>query len=506
MIKDELKPSIKKNIVLNFIVQLICYISPLIVSPYLSRVLGAENIGIYSFSYSYAHYFFIFASFGFINFGAKQISVCRDDFQKRNRIFWNVFFSRIVFVLISIGVYLLLLFLNFFPNIDDFNVMLVFLLSIGSVVFDITYFFKGIEKINVITLSTAIVNILYVACIFLFVKSSNDLLLYTFLKTMSTSLIYYVLWIFAIKRISKPIFSFKLCFNMIKGSFAFFLPSLVMSVSASIDQTLIGVFSTNVQVAFYQQSTKITSLLLSIITAISPVILSRISLLAKEKENNIQTIKSLTAKSILLSIVILIPLIVGLYVTGSRFIELYFGDEFADAVFVFYWLLPNSIISAISLLIITAHYYPTGRTKKVTIFIFISILINIGLTILLLNITTLGAVAAAIASLVANVFVLIVIFYGGRESINLQIVLSDGWKILLSAFAIAAVLVPLNLLVLYPRIDNYLITILIDVGLGGFIYIALLLILKEHILSECIRKALSYIFKKGKGNNASKID
>ena len=105
MKKDELKPSLKINTILSFIIQLITYITPLVCSPYLSRVLGAENIGVYSFAYSYAHYFLLFAAFGFTNFGARLISKNRENLEERNTIFWTVLVTRLIFVALALLVY-----------------------------------------------------------------------------------------------------------------------------------------------------------------------------------------------------------------------------------------------------------------------------------------------------------------------------------------------------------------------------------------------------------------
>ena len=44
----------KKNLIYNIIYQLLILILPLITMPYVSRVLGADGIGTYSYTYSIA--------------------------------------------------------------------------------------------------------------------------------------------------------------------------------------------------------------------------------------------------------------------------------------------------------------------------------------------------------------------------------------------------------------------------------------------------------------------
>lgn len=487
---DEYKPSLKKNIVFSFVIQAICYLVPILVSPYLTRILGAENIGIYSFSYSYAHYFAIFASFGFISFGTKLISEQRNNLEKRNEIFWGIFFTRIVFVLISALVYIILVLTSAFPGINNQEIMLVFIILIGSTVFDITYLFRGIEKLNVITLCTALVNLLYIASIFLFVKTANDLLLFTIFKVLSLSLVYVFLWFFAFKRINKPVFKWKIVFTYIKQSFFFFLPTLVMSISGSLDQTFIGIFSTKTEVAYYQQVLKITVLLAAIIQAIAPVILSRIALLNKEGEERIQEIRDLTGKVIELALFIIAPIVTGLYIVGNIFIPLYFGDEFINAVPVLYTLLPVAIFSSLSAILISAYYYVLNKTKQVTIVILIGVVINITLTIILLNTTSLGAVAAAIGSVVSEAFIFIVLLIGARKRINFSTVSINLIKITIASTLMCGVLIPLNIFVLTAFITQPLFVILIDVAIGVIIYFLTLILSKELLISSFINKLM----------------
>ena len=49
-----------KNFIYNVLYQVLIMILPLITAPYIARVLGAEKIGIYSYTYSIAYYFVLY--------------------------------------------------------------------------------------------------------------------------------------------------------------------------------------------------------------------------------------------------------------------------------------------------------------------------------------------------------------------------------------------------------------------------------------------------------------
>ena len=56
--------SIKKNILLSTLYQVLTLLIPFITAPYVSRVLGADGIGSYSYTNSIQLYFSMFAALG----------------------------------------------------------------------------------------------------------------------------------------------------------------------------------------------------------------------------------------------------------------------------------------------------------------------------------------------------------------------------------------------------------------------------------------------------------
>ena len=54
--------SIKKNVIINTIYQLLIIIVPFITVPYVSRVLGPEGVGVYSYTRSIVSYFIMFSA------------------------------------------------------------------------------------------------------------------------------------------------------------------------------------------------------------------------------------------------------------------------------------------------------------------------------------------------------------------------------------------------------------------------------------------------------------
>ena len=62
--------SLKKNFIFQLLYQILTMILPFITAPYIARVLGAENVGIYSYTYTLANYFVLFSMLGLNNHGS----------------------------------------------------------------------------------------------------------------------------------------------------------------------------------------------------------------------------------------------------------------------------------------------------------------------------------------------------------------------------------------------------------------------------------------------------
>ena len=87
---SENKPSIKKNYILNTIYQVLILIVPLITTPYVSRILGADGVGIYSYTYSNVSYFLMVAALGSGTYGRREIAYVQNDLHKRSKLFFEL--------------------------------------------------------------------------------------------------------------------------------------------------------------------------------------------------------------------------------------------------------------------------------------------------------------------------------------------------------------------------------------------------------------------------------
>lgn len=78
-----------KNFILNAAYQLLTYVFPLITVSYVSRSLGVDNVGIYSYTYSIVYMFMLVAMLGINNYGNRSVAKVRDDKEALSKEFFQ---------------------------------------------------------------------------------------------------------------------------------------------------------------------------------------------------------------------------------------------------------------------------------------------------------------------------------------------------------------------------------------------------------------------------------
>ena len=177
------KTSPKKNFIYNIIYQLLIMIIPLITAPYLSRTVGVDGVGTYSYTYSIAYYFMLFTLLGVNNYGNRTIAKVREDKVKLSKTFWEIYSLQVslgIIMLVCYCIYILL-FCNEYRNIAVIQT-----LFIVSAMLDINWFFFGIEEFKKTITRNTLIKVGNIILILLAVKSKNDLWKYTLIMSGMT--------------------------------------------------------------------------------------------------------------------------------------------------------------------------------------------------------------------------------------------------------------------------------------------------------------------------------
>ena len=344
--------SIKKNFSYNIIYRILVLIMPLITAPYISRVIGAEGQGIFSYTSSIAQYFLLFAMLGVSNYGNRVIAKNRDNKEKLSKEFFSIYALQIITSLIVILVYII--YVVFF--VDEYQMYaMIQLIYILSAFFDISWFFFGLEKFKLTVTRNAIIKIISVLSIFVLVKQQDDLWKYALIMVSATLISQLSLFPFLRNEIIfvKP--KWKDIKQHIKPNIILFVPVIAVSIYRIMDKIMLGAMSTIEEVGYYENADKIINVPLSFITALGTVMLPRISnLVAKGEENQINRYIN---KSMEFVIFLSIPISLGLIAVGGTFAPIFFGDEFVVTGYVIQCLAITTFFISCANVIRTQYLY-----------------------------------------------------------------------------------------------------------------------------------------------------
>ena len=355
--------SLKKNIIYSSILTAANYIFPLITYPYVSRVLGVDNIGACNFVDSVINYFILFSMLGISTVGIREISQARSDRDKLNQTFSRLFTINTV----STTVVLLVLLVSMFtvPQLrENSHLMWIGVLKLISNYLLIEWLYKGLEEFKYITSRTVLVKCLYVVAVFLFIKSPADTTIYYMLLTLmitGNALINivhsrkYVSYSLSLQK-SSPLFKA----IVILGIYAF-----LTSMYTTFNVVYLGFECGDTEVGYYATSTKIYRMILSVFTAVTGVMMPRLASLLSERK--FETFRSLLKKSFRILFVIFIPTSLAIGIFAPQIIHLIAGAGYEGAIMPLRIISPLLLIIGLEQIIIIQGLMPMKKDKEVLI-------------------------------------------------------------------------------------------------------------------------------------------
>ena len=406
------KKTLTSNFIFSLINQILGVLLPLITAPYVARVLGAVGNGQYSYAFSIAQYFVIFASLGFASYGQREIAKANSDFKLRNKIFWELFLLRFLVSMFSFAIFLLIGIYNNFGIADN---LLFFSVSINilSVAFDLSFFFQGMEEFKMLAIRTIIVRLALICLIFIFVYDSSDVWIYALCTSLSTLGANFIMFFSLKGRITKPNFKELQFKKHFKPVLLLFIPNIAITLYTILDKTMIGLLTNGTQEykdysnGCYEQAYKINSLALIFVTVISSIYQSRNSALYAER-NDIGIQKNV---KFAINYVwhVAVPMIFGFIILSSNLTSWFFGVFYDDVPILMIVMSPRFLFSGFIEVFTTQTLLVYGKEKYISISTWLAAMVNVVINLVL--IPFLGAMGAAIATAICEFCNFLFVFF-----------------------------------------------------------------------------------------------
>lgn len=473
-----------KNYLYNLSYQILVLIVPLITTPYVSRVLGAKGVGTFSYTNSIVQYFILFGCIGLNLYGQREIAYLQHEKEKRDKVFWELVILRIITVSIS----LIAFYFTLASHGKYSSVFFIMCLDILASMVDISWFFQGIEDFKKIVVRNFIIKIVGVVLIFLFVKSSDDLLLYVICHSATLFLGNLSMWAYIPKLVGKVKVRELEIKKHIRPTIVLFLPQIATSVYTVLDKTMIG-FLTGVEeeVAYYEQGQKIVKIVMTLVTSLGTVMMPRVANLFKQ--NEMEKVKNYLSKSFRFVFFLSFPMTFGLMAVSCNIVPWFFGSGYDKVIPNMMVIAPILVMISLSNIIGMQYLLAIGRHRDFTISLVAGCVINFSLNLLLIPFFL--SIGAAVATVIAETSVTGVQVYFTRKDFKFGEIISNNKHYIISSLIM---FVPTYLLAVY--LPSSIINTFICVLVGGLIYVGLLFVMKDETLFEAVDKIKGKLVKK----------
>lgn len=395
------KQSLSKNIIFQFLYQLLIFAIPFVVSPYLTRTLQATALGTYTYVNSIAYYFVVLANLGISVHGRRIISVCSDDETLLRQKFWSLFSVHLIISLVAVVCYLL--FIVFFVH-DDSLVYWIQMIYVLSAMLDVTWFFYGMENFTSVVKRNTAIKILECLFIFSFVRGPEDVYVYTLICSGSLFLGQAVM-IPQVIRTVRPVRIYKEdLMEHLKPLLVFSVSLIATTLYTVFDKTLLGIMATKESVAFFEYSNKIVHIPLAFTSIVGSVMLPRVCKLVAQKK--VLELRRYLDYSFMIVAFIGVGSCFGLSAISHEFVLLYYGANFIECSNIIVWLAPLVFIIGAGSVYRTQCMIPHHMDRSFNLCILGNACINILLSISL--IPYYGLYGAVWGTVGAEVFGLVV--------------------------------------------------------------------------------------------------
>lgn len=475
---------ITRNYVYNLIYQIFVMFIPIVTAPYLARVLGAENQGIFSYVQSVANIVSTVTLLGISSYGNRQIAYDRNDKIKMSNTFWEIMVTRVILASIGTIIYLILAIL-----LSKYTVYFCYyyIWLIGTYV-DCTWLYVGVEDMKPAVIKNFVAKILAVIGIFMFVKSSKDLINYIVIWGLSVLVANLLAFSQLKKYVLKPLIKWKNIIFHIKGSAQLFLPYVATLIYLQVDKVMIELLTkqTN-QVSFYDNAEKIVTIPLTFITVLSTVMMPRIA--NEFKNGNRNNIKKYLIKAGDVSLYLAFPMTFGLILLSKQFVPWYLGNEFIPVYLGIIIISPIIISNSLVGISGKQYFMATNQIMILLVSYMSTAIMNIIINLLL--IPKFGFIGAAIATLISSYTNVIIQFTYLNKQIYIKEILSNSMR-----YITYSVFMSIIIFVITNNMKSTPITTIIQIMIGVVTYFGISYLMKEKVFLELIYKIILSKIKK----------
>ena len=474
--------SLKLNMILNAIKGIMSIVFPLISFPYVSKILGVENIGKYNFANSIINYVVLFAGLGISTYAIREGARIRNNMGELRTFAGEMFSINVISTIVAyIGLFILLIIV---PKFHEYtSILLILSLQVVFKTIGIEWIYSIYEDYAYITIRSIIFQALSLVLLFLLVKTQNDVNRYaaiTVLSSVGSNILNYI----HARKYCKVSLTIKINWKKhIKPILVLFAMSLTVTLYVSSDTTMLGLLCNDYTVGIYSVSTKIYSIVKTVLSSVLVVSIPRLSsLIGESKGDEFNEVASDIYRTLL---TLVLPAITGLIVLRKQIILILADNTYIRAE-------SSLMLLSIALLFCLGAWFwgqcilvPLKKENIVFKATIVSAIVNVVLNLVLIK--TWKENAAAFTTILAEAISLFWCSYFAHRYTKLTKIVSTTIKSLIGCLVIVGVAVLGSMI-----ISSDIAYICFTVGFSVLLYGATEVFLKNEAIWSILRSLKKY--------------
>ncbi len=395
--------SVKFNFAMNVILTASTMIFPLITFPYISRILLPAGVGKVNFATSVVSYFSMIAMLGVPVYGVRACAQVRDNKEELSRTVQEILFINLIMGSVIYIFYFLALW-NIARLREDSALFYVMSTTIFFNVIGVEWLYKGLEQYSYITARSIVFKFIGLLLMFILVRDKEDYVIYAAI-TIVAGVGSNILNFFYLRNYIDlhPVGHYHIRRHL-KAVIVFFLMSVATTIYTNLDTVMLGFMKNDAEVGYYTAAVKVKTILVSFVTALSAVLLPRVSYYVEQGLQD--EFLKVSRKALNFVVVAAVPVTVYFILYAEEAILLLSGKDFGNAVLPMQIIMPTVLFIGITNVLGIQILVPLGKEKLV----FYSVLIGavVDLIVNAIYIPSMASAGAALGTVIAEFVVFIV--------------------------------------------------------------------------------------------------
>ena len=394
MVMKVSEKKIVKNTLMLYLLNIAKIVFPLVTLPYLTRVLSVETYGVVAYVKAFMQYMQLTVDFGFMLSGTKDIVLVLGEQDKINREIGNIFIARLI--LCGFAFVVMMIAAIFIPILGR-NLLYTVLsyVTVFLTIFLMDFYFRGIEKMEIITIRFVIMRGVAALLTFVFVKSDADILWIPILNILGSLLAIVLVWI-QLQKLSVKISPQGLtpALHKLKESFVYFASNMATTAFSALNTLLIGIFIDPVNVSYWSVCMQMTGAVQAFYTPITAGIYPQMVLTKK---------RSIITKAVKIFLPIIALGCIFTFFVAEEALLIVGGPKYTDAAYLLRLLIPVMFFGFIAMI----YGWPTlgaiNKQKQVTLTTVMSAVFQVLVLVILIIFGCFNLISVAIVRCLTEV-------------------------------------------------------------------------------------------------------